>query len=64
MTKGFLIIDQQMNTVIIPWDDEELTDWMKYKVNIAKAHQHKTLKELDKDVRAYLKDTYKQEEDE
>lgn len=62
MIKGFLLVDQLMNTVIIPMDDEDLKDWMKYKVNMAKVHQHKTLKELDADVRAYLKNRYEEEE--
>lgn len=61
MTKGFLLVDQSMNTVIVPMDDEDLKDWMKYKVNMAKVHEHKTLKELDADVRAYLKNRYEEE---
>lgn len=63
MTKGFLIVDQAMNTVIVPQDDEDLIQWMKYKVNVAKAHEHKTLKELDKDIRAYLHNEYEQEDE-
>lgn len=61
MTKGFLIVDRSMNTVIVPMDDEDLKDWMKYKVNIAKVHEHKTLKELDADIRAYLRNKYEEE---
>lgn len=61
MTKGFLIMDQQMNTVIVPLNDEDLKEWMKHKINLANVHEHKTLKELDADVRAYLKDTYKED---
>lgn len=61
MTKGLLLVDQQMNTIIIPWDDEDLQYAMKHKINIANAHQHKTLKELDKDVRAYINGTYEEE---
>ena len=61
MTKGLLVIDQQMNTIIIPWDDEDLQYAMMHKINIANVHQHKTLKELDKDVRAYVNGTYKEE---
>jgi hypothetical protein len=34
---------------------------MKHKINLAKAHEHKTLKELDADVRAYLRDKYEEE---
>lgn len=62
MTKGFLLIDQSMNTVIIPMDSEDLKEWMKYKINMAKVHEHRTLKELDKDVRAYLTNRYEEEE--
>ena len=51
-----------MNTVIVPMDDEDLKDWMKYKVNMAKVHEHKTLKELDADIRAYLKNRYEEDE--
>jgi hypothetical protein len=63
MTRGFLLIDQEMNTVIIPMNDEDLTEWMKTKVNMAQVHRHKTLKELDNDVRAYLRYTYKEDLD-
>lgn len=59
MTKGFLLIDQKMNTVIIPWDDEDL----KYKLDMSKIHEHRTLKELDADVRAYLHNKYIEEDD-
>lgn len=62
MTRGFLLIDQSMNTVIIPMDDEDLKDWMKYKVDMSKVHEHKTLKELDLDIRAYLRNKYVEEE--
>lgn len=61
MTKGFLLVDQSMNTVIVPMDDEDLKDWMKYKVNLAKVHEHRTVKELDADIRAYLKNRYEEE---
>ena len=57
------MIDQQMNTTIIPVDDEDLKDWMKYKVDMSKVHEHKTLKELDADVRAYLHNKYVEEEE-
>ena len=62
MTKGFLIIDQLMNTIILPYDDVDLVEFLQYKAgypnNINKAHQHRTLKELDSDVRKYLKNEY------
>lgn len=66
MTKGFLIVDQQMNTLILPMDDPDLVEFLRYKPefprNIDRVHTHKTLKELDADVRAYLKGTYTEEE--
>ena len=62
MTRGFLLVDQQMNTIIIPQDDEDLVEFLRYKPdypsNIDKAHTHKTLKELDTDIRKYLKGQY------
>lgn len=65
MVKGFLIVDQQMNTIILPKDDDDLVEFFRYKPgypnNVEKAHQHKTLKELDKDIRAFLKNEYEQE---
>jgi len=62
MTKGFLLIDQKMNTIIIPMNDEDLQEWMKYKIKMYRVHEHKTLKELDKDVRNYLYSKYEEEE--
>lgn len=62
MTKGFLLIDQKMNTITIPMDSDDLKDWMKYKVKMYRVHEHKTLKDLDKDVRAYLHNKYEEEE--
>lgn len=62
MTRGFLLVDQQMNTIVIPIEDENLKEWMKYKVKMYKVHEHGTLKELDKDVRAYLKGEYEEED--
>ena len=64
MTRGFLIVDQQMNTIILPYDDEDLVEFFRYKPgfprSLDKAHQHKTLKELDADIRAYLKGEYEE----
>ena len=65
MTKGFLLIDQSMNTIILPMDDPDLVEFFRYKPgypkNIDKAHTHSTLKELDADVRAYIRGTYKED---
>lgn len=62
MTRGFLIVDPAMNTIILPMDDPDLVEFFRYKLgyprNLDKAHQHKTLKDLDKDIRAYLKGEY------
>lgn len=56
--RGFLLIDQHMNTVIIPWNSEELN----YALRRYKLHDtikpHSGLKTLDSDVRAYLKGNY------
>lgn len=55
-----------MNTLILPMDDPDLVEFMRYKPgfprNIDRAHNHKTLKELDADIRAYLKGTYIEED--
>ena len=62
MTRGFLIIDPKMNTLILPMDDPDLVEFMRYKPgypsSIDKAHTHKTLRELDADIRAFLKGEY------
>lgn len=62
MTKGFLLVDQSMNTIIVPYDDEDLVEFFRYKVEYEsvydKVHSHRTLKELDADVRKYLKGVY------
>lgn len=62
MTKGFLLLDQCKNTIIIPYNDNDLIDFLRYKIDgqcaLAKAREHKTLKELDADVRKYLKGVY------
>lgn len=56
--RGFLMIDQHMNTVIIPWDSEELIDALRrYKLHDT-IKPHSGLKTLDADVRAYLKGNY------
>lgn len=62
MTRGFLLMDQKMNTVIIPIDDPDLAEFFRYHRNrnniLDAAHVHNTLKELDADVRRYLKGEY------
>lgn len=64
MTKGFLIVDPKMTTIIIPYDDEDLVEFFRYKPgyprNLDKAKTHDTLKALDKDIRAYLKGEYEE----
>lgn len=62
MIKGFLLIDASKNTVIIPWDDEELADMLKRRGMLKSAHKHNTIKDLHTDISKYLKGTYKQEE--
>ena len=60
MTRGFLIVDREMNTIILSGDD--LVEFFRYKPEylriLDKMHPHDTLKALDKDVRAYLKGEY------
>ena len=56
--KGFLLIDKSMNTVIIPWDDDDLKRVLiRHELRDA-IKKHSGLKGLDADVRAYLKDAY------
>lgn len=56
--RGFLLIDQRMNTVIVPWDMEELIEALR-KVKLHDSIKtHSGLKTLDADVRAYLKGNY------
>ncbi len=62
MTRGFLIVDPDMNTIILPMNDPDLVEFFRYKPgfpnNIDNAHRHDTIKALDKDVRAYLRGEY------
>ena len=62
MTRGFLLLDQKRNTVIIPSDDPEIVEFFRYHRNreniLDGVHVHDTLKELDADVRKYLKGEY------
>ena len=58
MQKGFLVIDMQRNTAILPYDDPFFREYFmvdRFKSSIRK---HKTLSELDKDIREYLKNGY------
>lgn len=66
MVKGLLLIDGNMNTIVLEgrWKEfNELSDLLT-PANIKKVHRHSTLKELDQDVRAYLKCKYIQEKEE
>lgn len=63
MTRGFLLIDASKNTMIIPWNDGELTEIIKRK-GLRKVHKHKTLKELDTDVHNYINGKYVEEDNE
>lgn len=52
------MIDQNMNTVIIPWDMDELIEALR-KIKLHDSIKpHSGLKTLDADVRAYLKGCY------
>lgn len=63
MEKGFLLIDVAKNTVIIPWNDEELAVMLKRRGIIESIHKHTTIKDLHTDISKYLKGTYEQEEE-
>ena len=56
--RGFLMIDQDKNTVLIPWDDDDLKRVLLRHELRDTIKKHAGLKELDADVRAYLKDAY------
>lgn len=61
MRHGLLVLDQKMNTVLFTVDSEEMNDFCDYLKFSSARHRiksHKTLKELDKDIRAYLKNIY------
>lgn len=53
--QGFLIIDPQKNTVIVPVRDEFLTETFKNKEIYNNIKKHKTQSELLNEVKAYLK---------
>lgn len=61
--KGFLLLDQKGNTLLIPATDEWLHDFLRNSCGyqnrqLDKIKVHKTQKELFDDVRAYLKGWY------
>ena len=61
MRRGFLFLDQEMNTVLVTVGSKEmddLCDYFKFSSARHRVKSHRTLKELDKDIRAYLKNTY------
>ncbi len=49
-----LIIDKEKNTVMVNLWDDEYKEIFKYKIDNSKIKAHKTIKELDKEVRDYL----------
>lgn len=61
MKRGFLLIDQKMNTVIIPIGDEDLLYYLTNRELIDHVKQHNTLKQLDEDIRRYIKGSYEQD---
>ena len=61
MNRGFLLVDQKMNTVIIPIGDEDLSYYLKNKELINHVKQHDNLKSLDADIRKYIKGNYEQD---
>lgn len=64
MIRAFLLIDQSMNTALIPYDDEDIVEWFRRKPgfpdNVDKVRIHDTIKSLDQDVRRYLRGTYEE----
>jgi hypothetical protein len=60
----FLLIDQHMNTALIPYSDEDIVEFFRRKPgfpdNLEKVQMHDTIKALDQDVRRYLRGTYEE----
>lgn len=61
--KGFLLIDQKGNTLLIPANEEWLHDFLRNSCGyqnrqLDKIRTHKNQKELFDDIRAYLKGWY------
>jgi len=50
-----LIIDKDKNTIMINLLEEEYHNLFENKIDVNKIKKHKTLSELDKEVRDYLK---------
>ena len=49
-----LIVDKNKNTIVVNLWDDEYKQIFKDKVDNSKIRTHKTIKELDKEVRDYL----------
>lgn len=68
MVKGFLLIDQHKNTIILPVDDPDLQEFFRYKPGgpnaVDRIKTHRTFQDLWDDVRAYLKNEYKEDRNE
>lgn len=66
--KGFLLIDQQRNTIFIPWDNlksnnhneyDLIYDYLMYSENLKKkVKQHHRFTDLISDIRAYINGKY------
>jgi len=62
--KGFLLLDQSKNTVIIPVGDMDALldlvgiDRSTFRKRLCTVNQHKTKAELDRDISSYLKGEY------
>lgn len=54
--RGILLVDENKNTLLIPWDSIELSDMIRNNIKYTKTH--KTLKELYEDIRLYTKGLY------
>ena len=62
--RGFLLLDQEKNTVMIPAGDLDALldligiDRSTFRKRLCTVNQHKTKAELDRDISSYLKGEY------
>ena len=63
-TKGLLLIDGAYNTLLIPFNSDEMKDLSEYfiKDNLKYVRRNKKKSDLDQSIRQYLKKEYVNEE--
>lgn len=63
-TKGLLLIDGAYNTLLIPFNSDEMKDLTEYfiKDNLKYVRRNKKKSDLDQSIRQYLKKEYVNEE--